>query len=125
MAEISRMMGVAPSTLVYVVDGLVERKLIKRGKDPNDRRREPLLLTKSGAALFAGIPKMDATSLLVKSLERIKPLRRRQLLELLSEFAEGLPGLESLRRNSEQSEGRSAAGPAGATNISIGEVNHV
>lgn len=125
MAEISRMMGVAPSTLVYVVDGLVKRKLIKRGKDPNDRRREPLLLTKSGAALFAGIPKMDATSLLVKSLERIKPLRRRQLLELLSEFAEGLPGLESLRRNSEQSEGRSAAGPAGATNISIGEVDHV
>src|ERR1035441_9208755 len=52
MAEISRLMGVAPSTLVYVVDGLVKKKLVKRGKDPNDRRREPLSLEKKGAVLF-------------------------------------------------------------------------
>src|ERR1700674_1691148 len=42
MAEISRLMGVAPSTLVYVVDGLAKKKLVKGGKDPKDRRREPL-----------------------------------------------------------------------------------
>ena len=53
MAEISRLMGVAPSTLVYVVDGLTKKKLVKRGKDPKDRRREPLLLEKKGADLFA------------------------------------------------------------------------
>src|SRR5437762_9897695 len=46
MAEISRLMGVAPSTLVYVVDGLVKKKLVRRGKDPKDRRREPLLIEK-------------------------------------------------------------------------------
>src|SRR6202012_687074 len=39
MAEISRLMGVAPSTLVYVVDGLVKRKLVRRAKDPRDRGR--------------------------------------------------------------------------------------
>lgn len=101
MAEISRLMGVAPSTLVYVVDGLVEKNLVRRGKDPNDRRREPLLLTKRGADLFARIPKMEMSSLLVKSLERMKRTRRRQLLELLNEFAEGLLGLELLRDHSE------------------------
>lgn len=101
MAKISRLMGVAPSTLVYVVDGLVEKNLVRRGKDPNDRRREPLLLTKRGADLFARIPKMEMSSLLVKSLERMKRNRRRQLLELLNEFAEGLPSLELLRDHSE------------------------
>jgi DNA-binding MarR family transcriptional regulator len=101
MAEISRQMGVAPSTLVYVVDGLVEKNLVKRGKDPRDRRREPLLLTRKGADLFAGIPKMEMSSLLVKSLTSMKGARRLQLVRLLKEFAEGLPGLELLRPHSE------------------------
>jgi DNA-binding MarR family transcriptional regulator len=101
MAETSRLMGVAPSTLVYVVDGLVEKGLVKRGKDPNDRRREPLLLTKRGAALFARIPKMEMSSSLVKSLEGMKEARRRQLLQLLNEFAEGLPGLELFHHHAE------------------------
>jgi hypothetical protein len=82
--------------LVYVVDGLVKKKLVKRGKDPNDRRREPLLLEKKGAALFGQIPKMDASSVLVKRLEGMKETRRRELLTLLDEFAQGLPGSEKL-----------------------------
>ena len=96
MAEISRLMGVAPSTLVYVVDGLVKKKLVKRGRDPNDRRREPLSLEKKGASLFDQIPKMDASSVLVKRLEGMKEARRRELLALLDEFAQGLPGSEKL-----------------------------
>lgn len=96
MAEISRLMGVAPSTLVYVVDGLVKKKLVKRGKDPNDRRREPLSLEKKGAALFSQIPKMDTSSVLVKSLEGMKEARRHEFVSLLDEFAQGLPGSEKL-----------------------------
>jgi DNA-binding MarR family transcriptional regulator len=95
MAEISRLMGVAPSTLVYVVDGLVKKKLVKRGKDPNDRRREPLSLEKKGAALFGQIPKMDASSVLVKRLEGMKESRRHEFLALLDEFAQGLPCSEN------------------------------
>jgi DNA-binding MarR family transcriptional regulator len=101
MADISRLMGVAPSTLVYVVDGLVKRKLVRRGKDPKDRRREPLLLEKKGADLFARIPKMDANSILVKSLRRMKESQRRDLVMLLNEFAEGLPGAGRLHIPSE------------------------
>jgi DNA-binding MarR family transcriptional regulator len=104
MAEISRLMGIAPSTLVYVVDGLVKKKLVKRGKDPRDRRREPLVLEKKGADLFARIPKMDKSSVLVKSLEKMKASRRRQLLPLLKEFVEGLAGSESLYLRSESGE---------------------
>lgn len=101
MAEISRLMGVAPSTLVYVVDGLVKKKLVKRGKDPNDRRREPLSLEKKGAALFGQIPKMDASSVLVKRLEGMKETRRREFLTLLDEFVQGLAGSEKLYLRSE------------------------
>lgn len=96
MAEISRLMGVAPSTLVYVVDGLVEKKLVRRCKDPKDRRREPLALEKKGADLFALIPKMDASSVLVQSLEAMKESRRREFLLLLNEFVERLPGSERM-----------------------------
>jgi DNA-binding MarR family transcriptional regulator len=110
MAEISRLMGVAPSTLVYVVDGLEKKNLVKRSKDPNDRRREPLLLTKRGADLFARIPGMERSSLLVKSLESMKETGRRELLKLLNEFVEGLPGSEMhLRPESEETNGASAA----------------
>jgi len=111
MAEISRLMGVAPSTLVYVVDGLTKKKLVRRGKDPKDRRREPLLLEKKGAALFARFPKMDAGSTLVRSLERMPPSRRRELLALLHDLVKKLKGSERmyLRAASEEARGASAA----------------
>ncbi len=96
MAEISRLMGVSPSTLVYVVDGLVEKKLVKRSKDPSDRRREPLLLEEKGAALFGQIPKMDESSVLVKGLECLEKSRRHEFLALLDQFVQGLPGSEKL-----------------------------
>jgi DNA-binding MarR family transcriptional regulator len=101
IAEISRQMGVAPSTLGYVVDGLVKKKLVKRGEDPNDRRREPLSLEKKGAALFDQIPKMDGSSVLVKRLGGMTGARRRELLALLDEFVQGLPGSEKLYLRSE------------------------
>lgn len=112
MAEISRLMGVAPSTLVYVVDGLVEKRLVRRCKDPKDRRREPLALEKKGADLFARIPKMDASSVLVQSLEAMKESRRRDFLVLLNEFVAGLPGSERMYLPSESlDDGESASAP--------------
>jgi DNA-binding MarR family transcriptional regulator len=104
MAEISRRMGVAPSTLVYVVDELVKKNLVNRGKDPNDRRREPLLLTKNGADLFTKIPGMEMSSILVKSLQGMKEPRRHDLLNLLNEFVEGLAGSEMLSLRAESRE---------------------
>jgi DNA-binding MarR family transcriptional regulator len=111
MAEISRLMGVAPSTLVYVVDGLTKKKLVKRGKDPKDRRREPLLLEKKGAELFASFPKMNTGSTLVKSLESMPALRRRELLALLNELAKGLTGSERLYLDAESAEAADLNGP--------------
>lgn len=104
MAEISRLMGVAPSTLVYVVDGLTERKLVKRVKDPKDRRREPLVLEKKGAGVFARSPKMDAGSSLVRGLESMPAMRRRELVSLLEELVKELAGPERMYLNTEAKE---------------------
>ena len=107
MAEISRLMGIAPSTLVYVVDGLTKKKLVKRHKDPNDRRREPLLLEKKGAELFARFSMMDASGGLVRSLENMSASRRRELLNLLIELVKELSGSERLYLKPESIEVRS------------------
>ena len=96
MAEMSRLMGVAPSTLVYVVDGLTKKRLVRRGRDPNDRRREPLLLENKGADLFARFQNTDARSTLVKNLKKMAEPRRRQLVALLNELVKGLKGSERL-----------------------------
>lgn len=109
MAEISRLMGVAPSTLVYVVDGLTRKKLVKRGKDPKDRRREPLRLEKKGAELFARFPKMDASSILVMSLERMTESRRHDLLALLHELVEDLTGSERHYLDTEPEEAKASS----------------
>lgn len=116
MAEMSRLMGVAPSTLVYVVDGLTKKKLVKRGKDPKDRRREPLLLEKKGAELFARFPKMDSGSTLVRSVESMPASRRRELLALLHELVKELTGSERLYLKAESTEamGFSATGETGS-----------
>jgi DNA-binding MarR family transcriptional regulator len=113
MAEISRLMGIAPSTLVYVVDGLTKKKLVKRGKDPKDRRREPLLLEKKGAELFARFPKMDTSSTLVRSLESIAESRRRELLALLNELVKGLTGSERLYLRAESDWAQESSAPSG------------
>ena len=115
MAEMSRLMGVAPSTLVYVVDGLTKKKLVKRGKDPKDRRREPLLLENKGAVLFANSPKMGTSSTLVRSLESMPASRRRELLVLLNEFTKELTGSERLYLGVESAEEKASSAAVGKT----------
>jgi DNA-binding MarR family transcriptional regulator len=51
LTDISKRMGVDPSTLVPMVDALVKKGLIKRERDTEDRRRYPLTLTEAGLAL--------------------------------------------------------------------------
>jgi len=51
IADLSRMFGLDPSTLVPTVDTLVKKGYISRERDPEDRRRYPLHLTDAGAEL--------------------------------------------------------------------------
>lgn len=51
IADMSRTMGVDPSTLVPIVDALVKKGYIERKRDPEDRRRYPLHVTDEGEKL--------------------------------------------------------------------------
>lgn len=82
--------------------------LVKWSRDPKDRRREPLLLEKKGAELFAKTPSMDAGSTLVRSLESMPASRRRELVDLLNDLVKELTGSERLYLDAEPPEGADA-----------------
>ncbi|HNB95002.1 MAG TPA: MarR family winged helix-turn-helix transcriptional regulator, partial [Microthrixaceae bacterium] len=48
--EVARLLGVSPSTLTSVVDGLCGRDLVQRLSDPADGRRVVLSITDDGRA---------------------------------------------------------------------------
>jgi MarR family transcriptional regulator for hemolysin len=97
-SELSRKFILNPSTLVPAVDNLERKGLVKRGKDPKDRRRTPLSLTEAGRALVQQVPVVDSTDSLSRSLNALGSEDCRQLLLLLREVVQRLPeGAEILR----------------------------
>lgn len=93
ISELSCKFMCDPSTLVPAVDALERKGLARRGKDPNDRRRNPLSLTEEGESLIARVPVVNSRDALVKSLDAMGDEQCRQLLTLLrdlvSHMAEG------------------------------------
>lgn len=47
-SEVARLLGVSPSTLTSVVDGLCQREMVRRRSDPTDGRRVVLSITDRG-----------------------------------------------------------------------------
>src|SRR5262249_54293767 len=97
MTEISRVQMIDPSTLVPAVDSLERKGLARRMKDPKDRRRTPLKITKEGLALLAQIPMLDEDDALVKALAQIATDHQEQLLSLLRELVGKIHGEESVQ----------------------------
>ncbi len=69
-SHVARLLDVAPSTVTSVVDGLCARNLVRRGEDPDDRRRVVLSLTADGATMVATGDQVVAERL-GKLLERL------------------------------------------------------
>ncbi len=96
LADLSRKLGLDPSTLVSVVDSLESKGLIQRVQDLRDRRRTPIKLTSAGADLLGQISQLDDESALVKSLQLMGEEQSQQLLNLLSQFVMHLSDDEDL-----------------------------
>lgn len=84
--ELSRRMNLAPATLVPVIDALERQGYVQRGKDPNDRRRSPLILTTAGADLLARVPLSNRSDTLACALRSLGAEPTRELLRLLREL---------------------------------------
>jgi DNA-binding MarR family transcriptional regulator len=85
-SELSRKMNIDPATLVPVIDALERHGYVQRGKDPNDRRRSPLLLTEAGADLLGRVPLSNRSDALARALVSLGAPQTRELLRLLREL---------------------------------------
>lgn len=91
LSDLSKRFMLDPSTLVPVIDTLERKGLVMRGKDPHDRRRNPLALTEDGAQLVGSIPLYHEDDLLYRSLGSLGPDKAYQLRDLLRELITQLP----------------------------------
>ena len=92
ISELSRKMMLAPPTLVPVVDALEQKGLVERGRDPQDRRRTPLLLTASGLETLERMPLVDSADSVVHSLKSMGDAKTQTLTELLHELVGHMSG---------------------------------
>jgi DNA-binding MarR family transcriptional regulator len=82
MVQLARKMFLDKSTMTRVVDGLIQRELVARRYDDNDRRIIRVALTGAGRKLVAEIRTQQINSLR-QILERIPAPERHRLVEAL------------------------------------------
>jgi DNA-binding MarR family transcriptional regulator len=88
-AELASALALDPSNLASAISELVDRGLIDRCRDDQDRRRYSVGISASGRALLGQADQAIAAT----ELELLAPLdqpRRDQLVELLRQIADGL-----------------------------------
>jgi DNA-binding MarR family transcriptional regulator len=88
LSELSRHMELTPATLVPVIDALQRERLLERNRDPKDRRRTLLSLTKRGLEMLDQIPRIDHHNAFVDGLKKMGPEKSEQLGLLLRELAD-------------------------------------
>ncbi|MCL5998898.1 MAG: MarR family transcriptional regulator [Chloroflexi bacterium] len=81
--ELSERIMLAPSTLVPIIDRLESEGLVVRGRDPDDRRRQPLALTDQARQMLDSLPRVDLWEGLSLALQSLGLERSRQLSQLL------------------------------------------
>jgi len=95
ISEISGKMMLAPATLVPAVDKLEKEGLLIRGKDPQDRRRNPLRLTDKGLKLLSEVSFVSPDDPLFHAIQAIGEESAQTLDELLQRLLSALsPGDE-------------------------------
>jgi DNA-binding MarR family transcriptional regulator len=86
LSELSGKMMLSPSTLVPAVDRLEREGLVVRGKDPNDRRRTPLIVTPAAQTALDAIPPTHPDDRIVHAVSEMGTQRVAQLRDLLHEL---------------------------------------
>jgi DNA-binding MarR family transcriptional regulator len=90
-AELSRTVRIDPKDMVGIINDLVARGLIVRGKDPRDARKNAITLAPAGADLLARVQaRADAAN--EELLAPLNPAERTTLLELVARLVEGRTG---------------------------------
>jgi DNA-binding MarR family transcriptional regulator len=99
ISDLSQKTGISPASLVPVIDMLEQRGLVKRGQDPNDRRRTPLALTPLGRETLSSVPLVDKEDALAQCLANMGDEQAQQLLEQFRTLVAGMIKDESKVQN--------------------------
>jgi DNA-binding MarR family transcriptional regulator len=88
MAEMARMLGVAPTVITGLVDRLESRGLIRREAHPSDRRRIQLVLTERGTDISVQVENAIASRIQqqVDLLDDTAKIHLREGLEILEQL---------------------------------------
>jgi DNA-binding MarR family transcriptional regulator len=88
--ELSALMGIDPSTMVSLIDGLEDAGLVERRPNPKDRRARVVTLTPKGRRLLKRAREV-AFEVEDEVLQRLTAPQRRELVKLLRRALEGAP----------------------------------
>ncbi len=91
ISELSSRLGMDPSSLVRMIDSLEEKELVKRGTDPDDRRRNPIHLTEKGRKLIEDVPVLADEDPMFEALHSLDPEEIRDLKTLLFKLIYNIP----------------------------------
>ncbi len=86
ISEISKRLGLEPSTVLRSLDALERKGLALRGRDARDRRRNPLHVTETGRQFLADVPVIAADDPALLALRHIGAEAGGRLRDLLKEF---------------------------------------
>jgi DNA-binding MarR family transcriptional regulator len=98
MADIARVLGVAPTVITGLVDRLESLGLIRRESHPTDRRRIQLVLTEKGLEISQRVER-EITARIEKQVGLLPPERQdnlREGLRLFEQLTTELEGQEEL-----------------------------
>jgi DNA-binding MarR family transcriptional regulator len=104
LTDISKRMGTDPSTLVPMVDALVKKGYLKRERDPEDRRRYPLVITEAGLALQLNANQCMKDDPLDAALSNFEDVELEQLRLMLRRIVMQMPEGEAALAEIEQHE---------------------
>jgi len=85
--DLARWMGIHPSKATRMCDGLASAGLLERRKDPDDRRRTLLSLTRRGSNLVEALHGHRRQAI-ATILEQLSAASRRDLAAAMQEFAD-------------------------------------
>lgn len=92
--ELSKHFMIDPSTLVPVIDALERKGYVERQKDPRDRRRTPLSLTKSAHDVTGQMGWMGEHEPFAEAVQSLGEEKTKQLIALLRDLFHQLPESE-------------------------------
>jgi DNA-binding MarR family transcriptional regulator len=90
IAQLSKKMMISSPTLIPIIDSLEKKGYLKRGVNPKDRRKNPLLLTEKSRKLSARMLKLKGEDIMVMNISKLGKIRATLLVKLLEELVESM-----------------------------------